>query len=178
MRAIGFFLLTAGFLAGALVAAQTAENTVEWNYFIPAVLVAIIGIVLSRLGARREAEATAAEGAGVRALCEAIDRVVSNIRQLDQEGETLDPYAVHGRIDELFVEDLNLFADNRKQIATKYGLQAYAEVMNEFAAGERYLNRVWSASVDGYIDEIRSYLSKARAQFERTRNSLKRLEQI
>ncbi|NIM01499.1 MAG: hypothetical protein GTN89_11730 [Acidobacteria bacterium] len=177
MRAIGFFLMTAGFLAGTLVAAQTAENTVEWSYFIPAVVVAIIGIVLSRLGAQREAEATAAEGAGMQALREAIDRVVTNIRQLDQEGETLDPYAVHGRIDELFVEDLNLFADNRQQIATTYGLQPYAEVMNDFAAGERYLNRVWSASVDGYIDEIRAYLSKARTQFEQTRSSLERLEQ-
>ena len=48
--------------------------------------------------------------------------------------------------------------------------------MNEFAAGERYLNRCWSASVDGYIDEIKTYLGKARTQFERTQEILNRIK--
>ena len=47
---------------------------------------------------------------------------------------------------------------------------------NEFAAGERYLNRVWSASVDGYIDEVRSFLVLARTQFEGTKKILDRLD--
>jgi len=46
-----------------------------------------------------------------------------------------------------------------------HGLQAYADVMSSFAAGERYLNRVWSASADGYIDEVNAYMEKAQAQF-------------
>ena len=60
---------------------------------------------------------------------------------------------------------LDAFVESRQSIAHSYGLQAYAEVMNEFAAGERYLNRVWSASTDGYIDEAHTYLEKARRQF-------------
>jgi len=44
-------------------------------------------------------------------------------------------------------------------------MQNYADVMSNFAAGERYINRVWSASTDGYVDEVRSYLERARAQF-------------
>ena len=48
----------------------------------------------------------------------------------------------------------------------KFGLQSFADVMNPFAAGERYLNRVWSASTDGYIDEAHTYVTKAREQFE------------
>ena len=105
-----------------------------------------------------------------------MDRIVVNVQALNGEGKEIDPYAMHGRIDELFVEDLNVFADNRKQLIQAYDLQTYAEVMNEFAAGERYLNRVWSASVDGYIDEIVTYIGKAREQFERTQAILKRVE--
>ena len=45
-------------------------------------------------------------------------------------------------------------------------LKAYAEVMNRFAAGERSINRVWSASTDGYIEETSDYLEKAAAHFE------------
>ena len=60
---------------------------------------------------KREAEATASTGVGVRSLHEAMDRVVQNVRALHDERDKLDPYRVHGRIDELFVDDLNLFDD-------------------------------------------------------------------
>ena len=46
-----------------------------------------------------------------------------------------------------------------------FGMQNYADVMSHFAAGERYINRVWSASTDGYVDEVRTYLERARDQF-------------
>jgi hypothetical protein len=38
--------------------------------------------------------------------------------------------------------------------------------MNPFSAGERYLNRVWSTSTDGYIDEAHEYLGRSHEQFE------------
>ncbi|MGB5626604.1 MAG: hypothetical protein WBM61_12775, partial [Woeseiaceae bacterium] len=44
-------------------------------------------------------------------------------------------------------------------------LQTYADIMSSFAAGERYINRVWSASADGYDEEATAYLKKAAAQF-------------
>jgi len=47
--------------------------------------------------------------------------------------------------------------------------------MSCFAAGERYLNRVWSASADGYIDEVNAYLDKAQAQFA---DSLEKIRQL
>ena len=50
--------------------------------------------------------------------------------------------------------------------------------MNYFATGERYLNRVWSASVDGYIDEVTDYISKCEKQFEGALQELKRLDQM
>ena len=68
---------------------------------------------------------------------------------------------------------INIYSDEELE---PISLQAYAEVMNEFAAGERYLNRVWSASVDGYIDEIKTYMGKARVQFERTQEILAKLK--
>jgi hypothetical protein len=175
MKMIGFLLLTVGFLAGSLVAVQTPDNHVNWAQFVPAAIIAVVGIVLSRHSDRRKAVAAAAEGSGLRIVRRSIDRIVENIRTFDASKGELNPYDAHGRIDELFVVDLNLFADHRKQIANLHGLQGYAEVMNEFAAGERYLNRVWSASVDGYIDEVNEYIGKAREQFERTQATLERL---
>lgn len=45
-----------------------------------------------------------------------------------------------------------------------FGLQTYADIMSNFAAGERYINRVWSASADGYDEEADIYLKKAAVQ--------------
>ena len=58
-----------------------------------------------------------------------------------------------------------------------FGLQNYADVMSAFAAGERYINRVWSASTDGYIDEVRSYLDRATQQFREARTLFAKLQQ-
>lgn len=44
--------------------------------------------------------------------------------------------------------------------------------MSDFAAGERYLNRVWSASADGYGQEARCYLQRAAARFHAARERL------
>jgi hypothetical protein len=46
-----------------------------------------------------------------------------------------------------------------------FGMQNYADVMSNFAAGERYINRVWSASTDGYVDEVNMYIDRALEQF-------------
>ena len=56
-------------------------------------------------------------------------------------------------------------ADARESMQHAFGIQAYADIMSAFAAGERYLNRVWSASADGYVDEVNAYLHKASEQF-------------
>jgi hypothetical protein len=48
--------------------------------------------------------------------------------------------------------------------------------MNSFAAGERYLNRVWSASADGYIDEVNTYIEKAKEQFIESFEKIKNLK--
>jgi hypothetical protein len=53
-----------------------------------------------------------------------------------------------------------------------FGLQTYADIMSNFATGERYINRVWSASADGYKSEADSYLSRAAEQFRNAQAQL------
>ena len=79
--------------------------------------------------------------------------------------ESLPTYEARFSIDRLFRQDLFAFADARESMQHAFGIQAYADIMSAFAAGERYLNRVWSASADGYVDEVNAYLHKASEQF-------------
>jgi hypothetical protein len=95
-----------------------------------------------------------------------LGRVVGNVETLDRDKESIDVYDLKNRIDDLFPADLDAFVRARESIIHRHGLQAYADVMNPFAAGERYLNRVWSTSTDGYIDEAHTYLGRSHEQFE------------
>ena len=89
----------------------------------------------------------------------------------------IDPYEIRHRIDELFMEDLDTFVQSRERIAHKFGLQVYANVMSHFATGERYLNRSWSASTDGYVDEVHRYLERSKTQFRQALELLQSQQQ-
>jgi len=79
-------------------------------------------------------------------------------------------YDLRHHIDKHFRDDIETFVEARESIAHTHGLQAYANVMSHFAAAERYLNRVWSASTDGYIDEAHTYIGKSAEQFREARD--------
>lgn len=175
MKRGGHFLIMVGFLLGAWVAVQQ-EGPVNWRWYLPAFVLGVLGVVLARRGTHSEARAGDALSLNVQTLKESLARIVRNIDELEAQKSEMNPYDARGRIDELFPDDLTNFADARESIAHRFGLQAYANIMNHFAAGERYLNRVWSASVDGYIDEVQEYIGRSREQFTQAQEKLQALE--
>jgi len=168
-------MITAGFLAGALASVVEVE-TVRWGYFAGSLAVAAFGIVLVRIGRAQLGRAEGKLTANMQTIEASLSRIVENMRQLNAEKQSIDPYDMRHRIDELFADDLTSFVEARQSIAQVHGLNAYADVMSYFAAGERYLNRVWSASADGYIDEVNAYLDKAQEQFIESLDKIKNLK--
>ena len=167
MSFCGYVLIALSFLASSLIAVQSRGNEVDWGWFGPSLALGVIGVVLARLGSRirtRHAEMLVGQLDDLRA---SLDRIVSGLRQL--RPLATDEHAalrIYREIDDHFAPQLSRFVDARESLIPIYGLQTYADIMNDFAAGERYLNRVWSASVDGYVDEVAQYLPLALHQFE------------
>ena len=164
MKTLGYLLLCAGFLFGAFSTALDTQLT-NWQIFTPALLVALAGVFIikrqSRGLARSEEVLTANRGV----LRESLESIVAQLHELiAAHAET--HKNLPAEIDQNFRHELRRFADARESMIHLYGLQAYADIMNDFAAGERYLNRVWSAAADGYAEEAATYLGKANAQFE------------
>jgi len=158
---------------------STVETTdasgVKWLWYLPALAVGAVGVVMIRTDEARHSKTEHHVAANIEAVEGSLQRIATNIDKLNAEKDTIDTYDMRHRIDDLFVDDLETFVDARESIAHRYGLAAYGEVMSSFAAGERYLNRVWSASADGYIDEVNEYLEKAKDQFNESLNLLCRL---
>jgi len=164
MKKLGFLMITIGFLSASL-AAVWQTDAVYWSYFIPALAIGATGVALVRTGHRRITTAEGKLAANIESAETALRGIVENMAQLNDQKESINTYDIRHRVDELFREDLMTFVESRQSIAHLYGLSAYGDIMSCFAAGERYLNRVWSASADGYVDEVNAYLDKAREQF-------------
>jgi len=165
MKNLGYLLITLGFLGGSFLAVERAEG-VAVAPFLGALAVGALGVALARTATHREARREDRVAANISAIETSLGSVVRKVEALDRDKDSIDVYELRHHIDREFPDDLDAFVQARESIAHSFGLEAYAAVMNPFAAGERYLNRVWSASTDGYIDEAHEYIGKAHEQFE------------
>ncbi|MHC4430323.1 MAG: hypothetical protein ACYS14_10955 [Planctomycetota bacterium] len=175
IKKLGYLLITLGFLAGALTTVVDKEQ-IRWDHFALALAVGAAGVALVRASDKMESRHEGKLASNMQAVETSLNRIVRNVTGLNAEKASINTYDVRHRIDELLTDDLNTFVEARQSIAHTHSLNAYADVMSSFAAGERYLNRVWSASVDGYIDEVNAYLDKAREQFVETEQKVHRLK--
>lgn len=173
MERIGFGLLTLGFLAGSFVTALSALE-VDWRLFVPAIAIGVAGVLM----VKRARRAAARDSTLLRGNLEVLDRSLSSItahlEQFRTRAVELPGHELRFEIDKHFRDDLRAFAHARESITHLFGMRVYGEVMSAFAAGERYINRIWSASADGYEEEARAYIARAQTQFGEARAAFDR----
>ena len=170
MKNLGYLLLAAGFLTGAYATALDVQN-VNWQLFVVAAVAAIVGLVIFKRQASAHARSDTVLEVNRGELRESIENIVRDLEELNG-GEAKEGAALRDRIDLKLRNDLRRFAAARESMVHLFGLQTYADIMSSFAAGERYINRVWSASADGYAEEAVTYLRKAATQFAEAQRQL------
>lgn len=170
MKNLGYFLVAVGFLGGAFATSLDVQN-VDWQIFGGMAAAAVIGLIIYKRQVGALARSEEVLELNRVELRESIANVVEDLRDIN-EGELTQGAVLRDRIDLKLREDLRRFADARESMVHLFGLQTYADIMSNFAAGERYINRVWSASADGYDEEANAYLKKAAGQFDAARQQL------
>ncbi|HSM29745.1 MAG TPA: hypothetical protein VK854_03520 [Woeseiaceae bacterium] len=163
MKQLGYFLLCAGFISAAYATALDVE-AVSWGLFSLSAIAAVAGVFALKRYARSVAQSDAVLETNRTELRESIENVVRDLRDIATSG-SLHGAALRDRIDTKLRPDLTRFAEARASMVHLFGLQTYADIMSHFAAGERYINRVWSSSADGYDAEALRYLGRAEQQF-------------
>lgn len=148
-----------------------------WGYFGLALAVGAAGVACVHVAQRRRGRETGTLQSDIEDVERSLEQITSNIQELNRTKTQIDVYQIRHRIDDIFSADLSTFVDARESIGHVYGLDAYADMMMHFAAGERYLNRIWSASADGYIDEVHAYLERAEDQFIQARDEVRKLKE-
>ena len=175
---LGQVLLWAGFLSGALATVFSLEkpdpwSTINWPWYLVSAFVCMLGIVAIRISKRTEAVESEKSSADYSILEENIELVIKNLGTLRKSQDELRPTEIVAFIDDQLMDGVREFADAREAIIPQKGLHGYADIMTQFAAGERAVNRAWSAAADGYVDEVTMCLERADTFFQNTRQMLK-----
>jgi hypothetical protein len=171
MGSLGYSLTTVAFLAGAFVASLDARE-IEWVYFLPCLLLGAVGVYLIKKTSMAHARSDETLASNKVDVEDSLAKIIKNLSAMDEGKQSIPPSHLRFEIDRQFRDDLNRFAEARHSLTHMYSLQVYAEIMSAFAAGERYLNRVWSASADGYVDEALDYIGRALDQFRDAQEKL------
>ena len=177
-RMVGHLLLWTGFLVGALVAVMTTElqgmpwSTIWWPAYGEALFFAIIGVIILRATKRPLSVALDERTDAINELAAILARLRARVEGWSKTSDKIPVYDFHGMIDEELADDLGRFAELREALVAEFGLDHYAKIMTEFALAERTLNRTWSASADGYLDEVQASLSRAGSHLSAARRRL------
>jgi len=167
LRLIGMVLMIAGFIGAAFASVHQVDaaglewGTVKWQWYIPAFVVGAAGVVALRIAAHTGKTQTHVLDQDWQTLNRTVAELSDELDRFNRELGEISVYDVAGRIDKRLAPQLRDFVEAREVLIHRYGLQHYADVMTRFASGERMINRAWSASVDGYIDETRQCLQQA-----------------
>jgi hypothetical protein len=98
------------------------------------------------------------------------------VAAVDAYSPERDANAICQRVDELLAEFIVPMMDARQTLLTELGMNSGAEILVIEAAGERLLNRAWSAAADGDLDESIVSIGKARQAFHEAQAIVDSLE--
>jgi hypothetical protein len=142
-----------GFLAAAFSTMRQSDR-IAWAPYFGLALIGVVGVVLLRRTAGAAAKQSHVVSSNLGTLEASLRTALERVRALLAARERVFVYDVHGRIDAELAAPLGDFAEAREAMIHGLSLSQYAEVMDHFARGERFVNRAWSASADGYVDEM------------------------
>ncbi len=171
MKQLGFAIMALGFLAAAFFVVQYPDH-VNWVGWGACTGVTALGALSIRFSQRATAEQGDKAAGNIVTLEGSLTALVATIRKLNQEKSEQNVFDYCKRIDNECMDDINDFVEAREAIIHRFGLAAYAQVMDNFALAERSLNRAWCASADGYIDELHICIERAEVYMVKAQGAL------
>ena len=168
-RKLGWLLYVGGVALGALGGTRIPLHL---GYFVPGVLLVIVGTVLIRKAMASAEEGDGRAGASVQSEQEHLQLLSDQAIALDGEKADLSLEAIRERLEGMLLERALPFADGRQALIDRCGMARYAEIMGPFAQAERLLNRAWSAAVDEHRPECEVSIASALLSLEEAKAAL------
>ena len=167
LRAFGLILFLFGFLSCAFVSVRQVDSagldwwTIDWPWYGATLVIGAAGVVILRRTEKRAGLHSDIIDEDLQRIRRSLIHVIEEIDEMNRARHATWVYDVHQLIDARLAEAIFTLVESRESVAHRFGLQPYAEMMTCFALGERNINRAWSASADGYVDEVWSCMERA-----------------
>ena len=174
MSQVGFLVFVVG-IAIAISGGAKLPVDGDWPDTVPLFLVgcaiSLLGLVIWRkaLAALATSHEASSEKQDALSLLNAL---MEPAKKLGEEIDSLGEEAINSRADTLIETYVLPFAEDRNSIIQEFGMDVGADALCTMAFGERMLNRVWSASADGHVQEARACFPQALAAFEQVHAKL------
>lgn len=145
--------------------------------FLIGLALLIVGVVLARIAFKAEAKSDRPGTDGAIDFGAMLRKLHSDVAALAAEmaagasGEA-GYESVRVRIEQLQVEAIEPLVEARTRVQARHGLAAFASIYEPLAAGERKLNRAWSALVDMHWPEAMASVQAADRALERAEKAL------
>ena len=148
-------------------------NDWEWKWhFLGGVVLMLGAIFLKRSAASSLAAAAQDENGGRFGPEQSLRELCDRVSELNLRKDELDAVGLHTAVGPLLEQYVQPIIEGREDLQARLGVKGFARVMSPFAAGERKLNRVWSAAVDGHAPEARASLEAAVPTLAEARDAL------
>ena len=134
---------------------------INWPWYLVSVGVSVAGVVLLYRAKSSEGQQSEKTKSNLQEIKSSLDSLIQNVSSLRGSLDEMAPSKITKYIDDVLADDFRVFAEGRDSITAEHDLATFAEVMTQFAAGERSVNRAWSAAADGYVDEVATCIERA-----------------
>ena len=162
-----------------------SERVGEWfavggvGWLVGLVLI-VCGALLARM---QQAEDNAGSGAGATgrldfeaSIADARERIAAIRTLIADLAMDADAPKARDAIDRLTNEVLEPIVEARGQLISRHGLAGFAEYFGPYSAGERNVNRAWSALTDGHAVVARQALESADTAFASAEATFSRVD--
>lgn len=168
----GRILFTLGIIIALISAAKLPAPDAAWSDLLPLYL---LGILLAGSGLWWWRQSTLSTEFGDSSLSNSktdnplltlLPQLYHSSQALEQQLPKLDGPAIVKRVEELLNTFILPIVAGRQEVIYLLGRQQGVKVLLALAEGERLLNRMWSATNDGYLGEVYATCPKVVAAFE------------
>jgi len=183
---LAWTLLMGGMVIASLAVAYVKDvpdvPNADGSYGLPALLVnpyfllgmgmILLGIIVNRWLSSNQAKTQSAKQSSLAKIQQKMQTIIADLGNIKNKRGTIELHELPAQIENIQENAIFEIVESREAIIATLGYGPYGTIMSDFATGERFIARSWSAGVDGYEDEAFDYVEKSIPFFENAAKNL------
>ena len=183
---LAWTLLMGGMVIASLAVAYVKEAseapTPDGSYGLPALLInpyfllgmgmILLGIIVNRWHSSNQSKTNSSKHSSLANIRQKLQSIIADLGKIKDQRSSIELKELPAQIENIQENAIFEIVESREAIIATLGYGPYGTIMSDFATGERFIARSWSAGVDGYEDEAFDYIEKSIPFFESAEKNL------